>query len=440
MGTASPTRSTPRHGAIAAALKLLGAALSLVVYVGFARVMSPAMFGELVVLLAAYAIASAVGCFGAAAVALRFIAEAESQSRPDLAAGAARFALGASLVAGTLAAGILALIVLIAGDSLLGMSTTAGLLAAALTVPTVLILALAGILQGLHRVVLAELLVGLLRVVLLAVPVGVAWLAAQRMTAVEALSWNIFATVVALVAAAVAVAVVGRRILTVRPRYEVRPWFGFAASFSVVLIAAGLAERVDLLMLSALAGAEPTAIYGAGSRCAQVVIFVVNALGATAAPRIAALAPDLRLGRGVAMEREMRHTARLIAAVTTASLVATLLLGGVALRMFGPIYEQAHSALAILVTGQAVASLFGPGAVLASFTGENRVVIAAVIAGMALNATLNLLLVPTIGIEGAAFGAAGSAVLVAVLLWLWARHRYSISIGVVTFRLRGTGT
>ena len=89
--------------------------------------------------------------------------------------------------------------------------------------------------------------------------------------------------------------------------------------------------------------------------------------------------------------------------------------------------------LVLLATGLLVSSLAGPAASLATLAGEPRIAIVSLTAGIIVNATLNLLLVPLLGGNGAALATATGMIAASVIAWAWTRARFSIDTSV--FRL-----
>ncbi|MGW8268779.1 MAG: flippase, partial [Longimicrobiales bacterium] len=109
------------------------------------------------------------------------------------------------------------------------------------------------------------------------------------------------------------------------------------------------------------------------------------------------------------------------------ALAAILVLGaGPVLDLFGEGFARARWALAILVLGQVVNAAMGPVGHLMNLTGHGRE--SAVVYGTAagVNVGLNLLLIPAMGMEGAAVATATSVIL--WNLWLFALVRRRVGV------------
>jgi O-antigen/teichoic acid export membrane protein len=93
---------------------------------------------------------------------------------------------------------------------------------------------------------------------------------------------------------------------------------------------------------------------------------------------------------------------------------------------FGPEYAGGYLALVVLATGQLLNAAAGSVGALLNMTGHARDTVAGLLAGAILNATLNLVLIPLYGIEGAAYATAITFVFWNVLLHRKVRQRLGI--------------
>jgi O-antigen/teichoic acid export membrane protein len=104
------------------------------------------------------------------------------------------------------------------------------------------------------------------------------------------------------------------------------------------------------------------------------------------------------------------------------------------LKLFGPSYASAYAPLVILASGQLLAALFGPAAMVATFIGAPRIAVWSLATGILVNASLNLVLVPTLGALGAAVATAAGTVAIAVAAWAWTRLQFDLDTAVVAVR------
>ncbi len=86
------------------------------------------------------------------------------------------------------------------------------------------------------------------------------------------------------------------------------------------------------------------------------------------------------------------------------------------LSLFGPEFTQASTSLRLLLIGQATIILAGADAILLIMLRKEKFVLIIASLGVALNFGLNMTLIPTLGIEGAAIASLISMALVRLTL------------------------
>jgi O-antigen/teichoic acid export membrane protein len=206
---------------------------------------------------------------------------------------------------------------------------------------------------------------------------------------------------------------------------EFRTRFWLSESFPLLLIASFviLLNQTDIIMVGALAGDEEVGLYAGAAVTAPWVSFVLLSANAVAAPMISALH-----ARG---ERDSLQT--LVTQVarwsfwSSLAVAGLLILGaGPILHLFGGEFGVARGALTILTLGQLVNACVGPVGHLMTLTGHGRDSAVVYGATAVVNVALNLLLIPAMGMEGAAVATAASMVLWNVWLFLLVRRRLGI--------------
>jgi O-antigen/teichoic acid export membrane protein len=179
-----------------------------------------------------------------------------------------------------------------------------------------------------------------------------------------------------------------------------------------------LAERSDVLMVTALVGPEQAGIYAVSSRISTIVGFGLVAVNAWAAPQFASL---WAAGDRERLQQLVRTAARLVAAFTLPAAVLVWGFGPWLLGFFGPEFDLGYRALVVLTCGQLVSALFGPVAYLTTMTGgQLRMAIILSIAAF-VSITANALALPRFGFEAAAFVSVAVkltwSALMAILIW-----------------------
>ena len=420
----------PRAGTawLNAAAKLSGAGLALLLYLVLARVMEPEAFAVVALVLTWQAVATALSSLSMPLVVVRFVSEYLAENRVACAKGALLFGLFTSglwslVLAGGVAAALL--------GGLLPVAPEAGasiLIGCALLVVGVATLVWAGYLQSRKQVVAAELLSNVLRT---ALALGLVLLLAVREDGPLSAAGALAAYLGASVAALVAVVLWARRFWLpgFRARaavYEPRLWARTGLAFMLVMVAAAVNERVDLMVMGFIAPGAEVATYAVATRFSQTVIFAVTAIAAVMAPHFVELLPRIREGRAGEASALVRATARTTVVVCLAALLAFTLLGPYFLPLFGAFYESAYEPLILLTLGHLIAALFGPAILVATLSGNSAGAVASLALGILVNVALNVNLVPELGARGAAIATAIAFPLAHWAAWFLVRRRVSV--------------
>ncbi len=182
---------------------------------------------------------------------------------------------------------------------------------------------------------------------------------------------------------------------------------------------------ISMLALALRGDAAEVGLFAVAYRTATVTSLILVAVNAAAAPRFAEMAAHsdrAALGRGA------RQAALLTSAFALPLLVAFWVAPGGILSLFGPGFEQGATVLAILATGQFVNVLTGSVGELLMMSGHERVLRAALCAAVALSLALHALLVPAIGVVGAALANAITLAALNVSALVLVRRRLSIDV------------
>ena len=184
-----------------------------------------------------------------------------------------------------------------------------------------------------------------------------------------------------------------------------------------------LLTNSDVIVVGLYLDPESVAIYFAAAKTMALVHFVFFSVKAAAAPRFAAL---FSAGDRVALARFAGETVRWSFWPSLAVGLSVLALGHVLLSLFGPAFTAGWSLMFILFAGILAKALVGPGEVLLTMSGEQRLCVAVYAVALAANISFNVTLIPLFGLTGAAIATAGAMVVEAVLLHLAVRAKLSI--------------
>lgn len=280
-------------------------------------------------------------------------------------------------------------------------------------------------LMGMHRVVVGQIPELLLRPALLlglAVCVGVV----VRVPIDAPLAVGFF-TISAVGAAIVAFVLLRRRMRELPAEghsYDSRRWL--AAAVGLVLLSGALFanSQIGVVMLGLLDETESAGLYAVAQRGALLVAFPLLALNAALAPTAARL---WALGDVQQLQRLVTIGTRAVLLASVPIAVVFLFAGETLLGLvFGPAFTDAGSALAILSLGQVANAATGSVATLLMMTGNQSRAALGIVAGLALNLGLGMVLIPAHHAVGAAVAAATGLVVSNVIHVLMARSALGV--------------
>ena len=106
--------------------------------------------------------------------------------------------------------------------------------------------------------------------------------------------------------------------------------------------------------------------------------------------------------------------------------------------VFGAAYAQGATALAVLCFGQLLNAAVGPVGVLLNMSGHERDTLIGVSMASGANVILNLLLIPFLGLLGAAIASAATLAIWNMLLMRQVKNRLGVVSAVVDLQSHGT--
>ena len=301
---------------------------------------------------------------------------------------------------------------------------------AMLLVPlTALTLLRQGAMQAFGRVVSGQLPEYLIRPLLIIVGV-LALESTGRLTPTTALVANVTGVAVAFVVGAMLLKRALPSVLrSVRPEFVTREWL--RASLPMMLIsgvwmANGYAAT---LVVGTIDGPRAAGVYSVVQKGAEVIVILLYATNMPLAPAVARL---YARGDREGLEHTIERMARATLLVSTPVAVAFMVFPHIYLGLFGPSFQTGATALIILALGQLINAAAGPSGNTLIMTGQERIAVRGVAAGLIANIVLAILLVPSLGVTGGAIAFASSLILSNAVLVLLARRL--VGVNVTAFR------
>ncbi|MFZ0255993.1 MAG: flippase [Gammaproteobacteria bacterium] len=414
-------------------LKIANALLGVAVAILLARALGPEGYGVYAFALSLVTLLAIPAQMGLPTLMVRETVKYHYQEQWGLLRGLLRqanqVALGFSLVLGLIAAGV--------AWSLSSHADPVQIetyLWALLLVPLIALGNLRGAtLRGLHRLVQGQLPEMVLRPAFLLLLGGitamVSTLTPQGTMALHALASGL--------AFAIGAALLWRALPSetrdAQPVYETTVWGRSVLPLSLLAGLQIINSQTGIVMLGFLATNEAVGIYRVVTQVATLVVFSLSAVNMVIAPHVAQLYAARNKQR---LQRMTTWSARGILLIAVPVSGVFILFGEPILGLvFGSEYRAGHTALAILCVGQLLNAAMGSVGILLNMSGYERDTARGVAVAAVVNMLLNMILIPVLGMNGAA-----TATAVTLLIWnavlcrqVWVR----LGIQSTVFRFAG---
>jgi O-antigen/teichoic acid export membrane protein len=211
--------------------------------------------------------------------------------------------------------------------------------------------------------------------------------------------------------------------------YDFKAWFSISMPLLAIYGAELVMQNADVILLAAYRPAAEVGMYFAAAKTMALVMFVHYAVGSAAAHRFSALKAR---GDDAGLKRAVRDGVRWTFLPSLAAAITLLALGKPLLWLFSPEFTQAYPVMAILVIGFLARASVGPAEFLLNMLGQQRLVAAVAITAALLDIVMCALLIPRLGMLGAALANAGTLVFAALAYAIVARRRLGMNIFVLS--------
>ena len=210
--------------------------------------------------------------------------------------------------------------------------------------------------------------------------------------------------------------------------YRDREWVRVAIPLFVVVGLGLISIRIDIVMLSMLDGTRYVGIYSAASRIADVVVFSLVSANIVIIPMIARLNTSKNKSE---LESLVRLASKGTLLFSLPMVIFLVIFGHDILRLFGTGFASGYTVLVILILGQLASLISGPVGPLLMMTGHQDLAAKLVAISAVLNIGLNLILIPVVGMVGAAISTAVSLITLNLIMYISVRRRLNINPAVL---------
>jgi O-antigen/teichoic acid export membrane protein len=210
--------------------------------------------------------------------------------------------------------------------------------------------------------------------------------------------------------------------------YEPRTWI--ATSFPIFVAEAFylLLTYVDIIALEHYRTPEEVAVYYAGARLLAIVGFVYFAIAGATTHKFTQY--------HIAGDREklasfFRETVKWTFWPSLACCAAILICGRPLLALFGADFISGYDVMFILAVGMLVRAAVGPAERLLNMLGERKQCAIVYAIAFAINLVLCVILIPRLGIEGAALATSTAIVAESIMLYTVAKRRLGFHVFIM---------
>ncbi len=189
-----------------------------------------------------------------------------------------------------------------------------------------------------------------------------------------------------------------------------------------------LLRQSDILIVSYFLGNTNAGYYAVAARLATLTALGLSVADYVFMPKISSLYE----GRQLIKLQDMVKNASLQILSITLPILFTLIIGGKwILGLFGPQYESSYMVLVILLCGQIVNSFTGMVGGLMTMTGHQRAFLWLYVLAFGIQIILNIILIPSIGIIGAAIGTSVSMIVLNLLAYSFVKSKLKIKASFI---------
>jgi O-antigen/teichoic acid export membrane protein len=221
------------------------------------------------------------------------------------------------------------------------------------------------------------------------------------------------------------------RLRNVAPQHDQKMWLRVAAPLLLVDVFLVVITFADIIMVGILLDPSSVAFYVAASRTAGMVTFFTASIGALTGPRIAELNSQGRLDE---VQELLRGITPWIAIPATLAALALIATGPFVLPLFGEGFEVAWTPLIILSIGNLIWCVNGPASLVLTMTGHHDITAKVYVVSAVASVLLNAILIPWLGLTGAAIATAVTLATMSSYLVVVARRTLSIRTGLSSLR------
>ncbi len=190
-----------------------------------------------------------------------------------------------------------------------------------------------------------------------------------------------------------------------------------------------LMQSVDVLMLTHFTNYKTVAYYAVAVKLTLIINIVLASVNAVIAPQIAEFFSAEKIQQ---LKDTISKASRIIFFMTFPMIIILAIFSTFVLGLFGEAYKVANTAFLLLLIGQVVNTFCGSVGVYLNMTGKQKIFQIILISALAINILFNAILIPRLGMIGAAIATTTSMVLwnVIAVIYVYKKDKVKIFLTV----------
>lgn len=199
-----------------------------------------------------------------------------------------------------------------------------------------------------------------------------------------------------------------KKVKEAKAEFQYKKWFATALPLFITSGLLIISSKVDILMLGIMTNQENVGIYSIATRGATVLGFAIQSVNAIMAPKYSALYACRNMTE---IQKNYSLSSIIIIVITLPlALILVIFSKEILMVVYGERYISGAFALSVLCIGQAINAFSGTNGTLLNMTGYEKISAYGVILSTIVNITMNMILIPSKGMEGAAIASVVSFV------------------------------
>ncbi len=212
--------------------------------------------------------------------------------------------------------------------------------------------------------------------------------------------------------------------------YRTKEWLSVSSSLFLIAAINTIQNYSDIIMIEYFIDTKSVGFYSIANQISGFVGFGLISANMVIAPMISKLYHSKQYNQ---LQILITFSTRIIFVFTLLSSLFIVLLGDKILTLFGAQFIEGLGAMKILIVGQLVNAFTGSVGFIMTMTGHQKQASRVLILSVVINVILNLVLIPTFGIEGAAIATSVSMSIWNIIMFIYVLKKIGFSSSIVNF-------